>query len=89
MSVALSLFVELCQVLCNHLVGDGIVLQVTLDEGLVAWHVNQSVTGEVEEDYFLLASLLALLGLADGSSDGVAALRSREQRWRGSSQEQG
>ena len=36
------------------------------------------MTGEVEEDDLLLASLLALQGLADGGCDGVGALRSRD-----------
>jgi hypothetical protein len=34
------------------------------------------VTREVEENDLLFASLFALLGLADGGSDGVSALRS-------------
>ena len=29
------LLVELCEVLGDHLVGDGVVLEVTLDEGFV------------------------------------------------------
>ncbi len=71
------LLVELGEVLGNHLVGDRVVLQVTLDEGLVGRHVDESVAGEVEEDDFLLACLLALLSLADGGCDGVTG--SREQ----------
>ena len=47
----------------NHLIGDRVVLEVALDEGLVRRHVDKSVAGEVEEDNFLLASLLALVGL--------------------------
>ena len=73
-SLILLLFVEFCEVLGDHLVSNRVVLQVTLDEGFVRRHVNQSVTGEVEEDNFLFAGLLALLGLADGGSDGMTTL---------------
>ena len=31
----LLLFIEFCEVLGNHLVGDGVVLEVALDVGLV------------------------------------------------------
>ena len=38
------LFVEFCKVSGDHLVGNGVVLQVALDVSLVRWHVDQSVT---------------------------------------------
>ena len=59
------------------LVGEFVVHQVAIDELLVAGHINESMAGEVEEDYFLLAGLLAFLCLADGGGDGMAAFRSR------------
>ena len=72
------LFVEFSEVGCNHLVSNGVVLQVTLDVRLIARHVDKTMTREVEEDHLLLASLLALFGFTDGSSDGVTTLRSRD-----------
>lgn len=39
-----ELLVEFGKVLGNHLVGDSVVLQVTLDEGFVARHVDETVT---------------------------------------------
>ena len=72
------LFVEFCKVLGDHLVSDRVVLEVTLDEGLVRWHVDQTVPGEVEEDDFLLACLLALVGLADRGGDGMTTLGRRD-----------
>ena len=71
------LLVEFGKVLGNHLVGDGVVLKVALDVGFIRRHVDQTVSGEVEEDNLLLARFLALQGLADGSCDGVGALRGR------------
>ena len=72
------LFVQLGQVLGYRLVGDGVVLQVALDERLIAGHVDEAVAGEVEEDDLLLAGLLAPAGLADGGRDGVARLGGRD-----------
>ena len=72
------LLIDLGEVLCDHLVGDGVVLQVALDIRVVRRHVDQTVTGQVEEDDLLLAGLLALVGLADGGGDGVTALGSRD-----------
>ena len=72
------LLVEFGKVLCNHLVGDGVVLQVTLDVSLVGRHVDKSVAGEVEENDFLLARLFALQGFADSGGDGVSAFGSRD-----------
>ena len=80
----LLLFVEFCKVFCNHFVSDGVVLQIALDKGFVAWHVDESMTREVEEDNLLLASLLALVGLADGSCDGMGALWSWDDTLRAS-----
>ena len=39
-----ELLVEFGEVFSDHLVGDGIVLQVALDEGFVARHVDETVT---------------------------------------------
>lgn len=75
---AFLLLVELSQILGNHLVGDGVVLQVALDIRLVAGHIDETVTGEVEQDNFLLARFLALFGFADGSGNGMAAFGSRD-----------
>ena len=72
------LLVELGEVLGNHLVGDRVVLQVTLDEGLVGRHVDESVAGEVEEDDFFLACLFAFLCFADGGGNSVATLWCRD-----------
>ena len=76
------LFVEFCEVLGDHLVSDRVVLEVTLDEGFVRRHVDETVTREVEEDDFLLARLLALVGLADGGGDGVTTLGCRDDTLR-------
>ena len=72
------LLVEFCEVLGDHLVGDGVVLEVTLDEGLVRRHVDETVTGEVEEDDLLLTSLLAFLSLPDGGCNGMTTLGGRD-----------
>ena len=74
----LTLLVECLKILGNHLVGNRVVLQVTLDESFVRRHIDETVTREVEEDDFLLAGLLALLCLADSGGNGVGALRSRD-----------
>ena len=82
MGIAISdkirlLLVQLGQVGGNHLISNGVVLKVALDERIVAWHIDESVTREVEEDHLFFASLNALLSFADGGCDGVTALGSR------------
>ena len=54
---------------------------------VVRRHIEQSVTGKIEENHLLFAGFTALQGFADGSCDGVAgfrcrhyALRLREER---------
>ena len=65
--------VQFCKVLRYVFVGDGVVLQVAIQVLLVAWHVDESVAGETEEDDFLFARLFASVCFANGGSYGMAA----------------
>ena len=69
--------VQFCKVLRYVFVGDGVVLQVAIQVLLVAWHVDESVTGETEEDDFLFARLFASVCFANGGSYGMAAFGCR------------
>ena len=55
-----------------------IVYKVAVEIFVVACHVYQSVTREVEEDDFLLSGFLAFVGFTDGGCDGVARFGSRD-----------
>lgn len=55
-----------------------IILEISVDILVVGTHIHEAVTREVEEDGLLLPRHLALQSLADGSGDGMAGLRSRD-----------
>ena len=54
---------------------EGIVYQVAVEILVIAGHVYQTVSRQVEQDNLLFACLLALVGLADCRSYGMARLR--------------
>ena len=66
------------QVFLDILVGKFVVDQVASQVFVVRGHVDKSVSGEVEQDDFLFACLLTLVGFADGGGDGVARFGSRD-----------
>ena len=68
----------LFEVLGDLLVCNRIVTQITADILVVCRHVDQSVSGEVEEYRLLFTALLAFQGFADGGGDGMTTLRSRD-----------
>lgn len=66
------------EILADSFVGQGIVLKIACNELVVACHVDQTVTREIEQDDLLLAGFDALPGLANGGCDGMARLGSRD-----------
>ena len=56
------------------LIGGDVVAHEAVVELLVGVHIEVARAGEAEDDGLFLAGFLALQGLVDGHTDGVAAL---------------
>ena len=65
----------LVQVLLDVRIAQGVVLQVPGEVLVIGSHVDESMTGEIEQDDTLLARLDALLRLVVGGGFGLFGFR--------------
>ena len=75
---ALDNLLQFLDVACHLLVGNLEVEQVAGKVLGVGCHVDEAVARKVEQDDFLLASLLAFFCFSNGGGNGVAGLRGRD-----------
>ena len=59
------------QVLLNILIGQFIIHKIAGKIFIVRSHVNQSMTGEIEQNHFLFTCFLAFVCFADGGGNGM------------------
>src|SRR5947209_7955338 len=56
----------------------GVVFELALEVAVVSGHVEVTVAAQVEQDRLLFAGLLAAERLVDGGTNGMGALRGRD-----------